>query len=205
MKNKELKYSDEDIKRTRVIFLLFGAIVIGVILGTLIYCMKDDKSIFLSDRLNHGFIKLSERQSILSVFYRAISGTSLLVILLFLSGFCSISQPAEIFILFYRGTALGISISYIYGVYGAKGILVSAAMILPHALITSVVLVLAAREALRFSNLYMFYLTRQTPDESLRPQLKLYLIRFVVLMAFVLVSSLIDCVITYLLTDVLIV
>ena len=87
-----------------------------------------------------------------------------------------------------------------YAVYGIKGTLITALMILPHAVVTSAVLVFAAREALRCSNLYMFHFTgREQCTEQL--QFRLYLLRFAVLMGIVLLSSSADCAITYLLTD----
>lgn len=201
MKNKGIKYSEEDIRRTRVISLLFAVVSAGILFGTMLFRGSTDKDIYTSEFLSQGFIKFTHSQSVLDVFIRSLSWTSLLVILLFLMGFCCISQPTELLILFWRGTALGISVSYMYSIYGIKGAAVTALMILPHAAVTSVVLVFAAREAMRCSNLYMFHIAGKDMETEQPPQLKLYFIRFAVLMGVTVVSSAADCALTYLLTD----
>lgn len=201
LESREIKYSEEDMKRTRVVFLLFAVISAGIFFGTMLFRGSSDTDIFMSDVLSGGFIKLADTQSVLDVFYRSVSGTSLLVIILFLLGFCCISQPAELFILFYRGMTLGIAVSFVYGAYGVRGAAVALFMILPHAVITSTVLVFAAREAMRLSNIYIFYIAGRISETDEKPELRLYAVRFAVLMFFVLISSVIDCVITYFLTD----
>lgn len=203
MYNRERNYPEDNLGRTKITSLLFAVIIAGVLFGTMVYCGRDNKDIFLNEALCNGFIKLTDSRSIIDVFYRAISWTSLLVILQCFLGFCAISQPVEIFILFYRGMTLGISIAYTYGIYGTKGFVVSLFMILPHALITSVVLVYSAREALRFSNIYVCYLSNNISERTEEPEIKLYFVRFAVLMIFTFLSAVIDCIVTYLLTDIL--
>ncbi|MDO5559080.1 MAG: hypothetical protein Q4F95_05720 [Oscillospiraceae bacterium] len=201
---KETKYAPEDIKRMRVLTLLMCVLAAGIAAGTIFYCLTDNKAVFLSDKLSHGFIKLSQQQSVISVFYRSVSWTSMFVILLMLSGFCAISQLISISLLFYRGAALGMAVSYMYGLYGSRAVPAVIIMVLPHALFTSVILLLAVRESVRFSNLSFLYIVRRLPDDEERPELKLYMIRFAVLLFLVLISAVIDCVITYFTTDMLI-
>lgn len=201
LKNKGKKYSEEDVKRTRVVTVLFFVMMSGVLLGTLLFRGGSDTSVYTSDVLSHGFIKLSCTQTLTEVFIRSVSWTSFLLILLFVLGFCSISQPLELMVLLWRGTALGLSVSYMYSIYEIKGAVISALMILPHAVITSVVLVFAARESLRFSDLYILHIAGRDDESSSAPQLKLYIIRFAVLLTAALVSSFLDCALTYLFTD----
>ncbi len=203
MRNQERIYSEEDIRRTRIVVLLFGVIILGVFSGTLLYCSRDDKLIFLSEFMCNCFIRTTETKSIIDVFTDAVSWTSALVILQFLLGFCAISQVVEISVLFYRGITLGISFAYTYSMYGKSAFGILLLMVLPHALITSVVLVLASREALRFSNSYICCLSGNVDDDMHESNLRLYVIRFIVLMLMVVVSAVIDSVITYLLTDIL--
>lgn len=201
LKNKGKKYSEEDIKRTRVVTLLFLVLMSGIFLGTMLFCRSGDRSVYTADAVCHGFIKLSSSQSVLDVFIRSVSWTSFLLIILFIAGLCSISQPVELMVLLWRGTAIGISVSYMYSIYELKGVLISALMILPHAVITSVILVFAAREALRSSNLYILHLSGKFPDTEENYRMRLYFIRFAVLFAAALVSSVIDSALTYLFTD----
>jgi stage II sporulation protein M len=201
LKNNGIKHSEEDIRRTRVITLLFAVISVGVLFGTLFFRGAADKSIFSSDFLCQGFVKLYHEQTVMDVFLRSVSWTSLYLVLLFLMGFCCISQPLELLMLFIRGCALGVSVSYTYNMYGIKGAGISVLMILPHALITSVVLVFGAREAMRCSNLYFMHVIGRDSEEAEPVQLKLYFLRFAVLMAAIPLSAALDSVITYFLTD----
>ncbi len=204
MKNQGIKYSQEDLKRTKVLLLLFSIAACGVLFGTFVFSRAEDKSMFISDVLSNGFIKRSEAQSVIDVFNRTISWTSLIVLVLFMAGLSSITQPIEIAVLFYRGATIGTAVCYTYTRYGKDGFPIALLMILPYALMTTVIIVFAVREALRSSNIYLMYLSGHAPDESCRPALKLYLTRFAVLFFFVFLSSVIDCVITYFLTDILI-
>lgn len=204
MKNQGNKYLTEDVRRTKVLMLLFSIAACGILLGTFVFSRAEDKSIFLSDVLSNGFIKRSEAQSVIDVFNRTVSWTSLIVLILFFSGLSSITQPLEIAVLFYRGVAIGSAVSYTYTGYGKDGFPIVLLMILPYALMSTVIIVFAVREALRSSNVYLMYLSGHAPDEACRPSLKLYLTRFAVLFLFVFLSSVIDCVITYFLTDILI-
>lgn len=204
MKNKENNYLQEDVRRTRVLLILFSIAACGVLFGTFVFSRAQDKSIFMTDVLSNGMIKRSEAQSVIDVFNRTISCTSLIVLILFFSGFGSITQPLEIGVLFYRGITIGSAISYTYTTYGKDGFPIALIMILPYAVMTTVIIVFAVREALRSSNVYLLYIGGHAPDEGSRPSLKLYLTRFAVLFFFIFLSSVIDCVITYLLTDILI-
>lgn len=199
MKNKGTNYSEEDLRRTRVIALLFAVISAGVLFGTMIFRESSDRDFWKSDALCQGLIKLSSSQSVTDVFIRSVSWTVMPLAVLFLTGFCCVSQPAEMLLLFLRGNAIGISVSYMYSLPGLKGAAAAVLMILPHAAVTSVILVFAAREALRCSNIYLFYFAGKETDNP--PQLNLYLLRFAVLAAASVLSSAADSLITFLLTD----
>lgn len=200
MKKRGTKYSAEDIRRTRIISFLFAIISAGVLLGTLIF-KERDSSDFLSDYLCQGFVAAGGSQSAMDAFSISLSWTSFFVVSMFMLGFCSISQPLEFLLLFYRGIAIGMSLSYIYSYYGVKGALSAIFTVIPYAIITSVIMVFAAREAIRMSNLYIFWLVGRVHEDDNNAQLKLYIIRFAVLMFFVLLASVIDCTISYLLAD----
>lgn len=195
LKNKR---NSEDSGKIKVITLLFAVITAGVFLGTLLFCRSSRQLVYTSDALCHGFIKLLCPQSIAEMFVRSFSWTFILLMLMMLSGFCSISQPFSMILLFWRGSALGVSVSYMYSIYGLKGAAVSVLMILPNAVATSLILVYAARESLRLSNLLLIYIAEKCRNEDkYLPQIKLYFLRFAVLMLMVVISSAADCALTF--------
>lgn len=188
----------KNFNRTSVIIMLIF-IVIGIIVGTVFYVKCPE----ISETFGH-FIKTPDKRSILTVFGEAFTDTFILIVLLMLMGFGSIFQPFEIATLLYRGFALGVSFSYTYSLYAVKGFFICVLMILPHALITSVLLVLAVRESMRMSTSIAVFSFKGDSEIIKRPDVHMYIIKFTVLAVLLVVSSVIDCFITYLLTGMLI-
>ena len=184
--------------RTSVIIMLIF-ILLGIVAGTAIY-MKYP----LAAEQTHGFIKSGNKRTIVEVFREAFDNTFIILLVLMFSGFSSVSQPIELSALLYRGIVLGISLSYTYAVYAVKGVFICVLMILPHALMTSIILVLAVRESMRMSTAVAIFAFKGQSDVTDRPDIKLYLLKFLILLLFLIAASLIDCVITYLLTGMLI-
>lgn len=184
--------------RTSVAVMLL-LILAGIVIGTAVYMKYPDSACYF-----HGFIKSSSKRSIVTVFREAFDNTFILISALMFLGFGAVSQPLELSALVYRGVMLGVSLSYTYSVYALKGIFISFLMILPHALMTSVILVLAVRESLRMSNYVTALVFKENSDIIERPKVKMYLLKFLILVLFLLAASLIDCVITYLFTGMLI-
>lgn len=174
------------------ILLLFGLVVLGVIIGTITFCTIPDNKLLMNGLLNHGFIKNNTDQTVLESFINAFRNTSFLIIILFILGFGAVSQPIEAFVLFYRGIALGISVSFTYFHYGFKGFLVALLIILPHAVLSSVLLILATREAIKSSNMFAGFAFVGKNNEKPNPQIKIYFIKFLVLLALLLASSVLD-------------
>lgn len=185
-------------KTSIVIMLAF--IIVGIIAGTITYTKCPDMAENIS-----GFIKTSGKRTIVTVFNDAFKSTFFILLLLMFSGFSAISQPVELSALIYRGFILGMSFSYTYAVHALKGIFICVLMILPHALITSVILVLAVRESMKMSNAVAVSAFKDSHEFMERPDIKMYVLKFAVLMFFLIVSSVIDCIITYLLTGMLII
>lgn len=184
--------------RTSVIIMLIF-ILLGIVAGTAIYM----KYPIAAEQI-HGFIKSGNKRTIVEVFREAFDNTFIILLILMFSGFSSVSQPIELSALIYRGIVLGISLSYTYAVYAVKGVFICVLMILPHALMTSIILVLAVRESMRMSTAVAIFAFKGQSEVTDRPDIKLYLLKFLILLLFLIAASLIDCVITYLLTGMLI-
>lgn len=189
----------KDFSRTSIIVML-AFILTGSVIGTIIYPEFPETADFIK-----GFIKSADKRTIVTVFKESFADTFFILMLLMFSGFSSVSQPLELLLLVYRGCVLGISISHTYAVYALKGFFINVLMILPHAVMTSVILVLAVRESMRMSTAIAEASFRRNSDLIETLSVKMYLIKFAVLVMFLCISSFIDCVITYLLTGMLII
>lgn len=181
-------------KKKISILLLFGVILLGTLIGTITFSAMPDNQVFNSDILNNGFMKHTTSMSVFEAFLSSFKNTAVFIAMLFLFGLCAVSQPAEVFILFYRGMALGISISSTYYAYGFKGLPMALLMILPHAVLSSVILILAVRESVKLSNIFAGFAFSDKKNNEFNPQVKLYFIKYVVLLVLLVLSSLLDSV-----------
>lgn len=189
----------KNFSRTSIIIML-SFIIIGIIIGTAVYPSFPE----FADGIR-GFIKTAEKRTIITVFKDAFMNTFIILLVLMFSGFSAVSQPLELSVLIYRGFVLGISFSYTYALYALKGFFICILMILPHALVTSVILVLAVRESIRMSTAVAVSSFKGDADLIECPSVKMYFVKFIVLLIFLVLSSAIDCIITYLLTGMLII
>ena len=146
----------------------------------------------MSKLLNHGFIKINSGHSVADNFINSFRNTGFLIIILFILGFGAVSQPIEAFILFYRGVALGISVSYTYFHYGFKGFLIALLVILPHAVGSSIILILATRESIRSSNMFAGFAFAGKGNDKANSQVRMYFIKFIVLLVLLVISSILD-------------
>ena len=194
-------YSEITGNRKRVIAFLLGVILVGTVAGTIFFCAFSDADIFGLTAFNHGFIRNGERLGLADIFMRSFASTGCLMLILMLAGFGSVTQPLELATLLYRGLALGISVSFMYSAYGAKGLLAVLLMVLPHAVITSVILAAAAREALRLSNCEAAFLFGRADAENSKQDVRLYLLRFLVLYIILMLSVFVDCLLSIAFTN----
>ena len=123
------------------------------------------------------------------------SGPFLLVLACLLLGFGAVSMPAELLVPFFHGLGIGVMLADMNAAYGLKGTLVSAVFILPFAVLSAFVVLIAARES--FSMSFLSARRLLGLDKSDAGAVKLYLAKFLVLFAALGVLSLADSLVTY--------
>ncbi len=190
----------ESEQRTRLFRLLTILLIVGIGIGSAIsYALGEAPchSIFL----DHGFAEHAGTRTLLSVLRGSFRPTAILLLLDLLLGFSAIGQPFAVLILLDRGMALGIATAATYFTYGMRGLPVVLLLQFPHAAATSVLLLLAARESMRFSRQLTEFLLRDGDLPGLRGQLKLYFIKYLVLLLLLLICAAGDCALTYCLSD----
>ena len=104
--------------------------------------------------------------------------------------------------LLYRGIGLGVAASHSYLTWGLQGLPVVLFLQLPHSGVTSILLLLAVREAWRLSSRFAAF-ARNQPGEDGEP-LRYYWIRFFVLTLLLMIGAAGDSALTYFLSGFLI-
>ncbi len=113
----------------------------------------------------------------------------LVILLLGLSlwgGFLAAALP------FFKGYGYGLSVGYLYGAYGFRGVLYNLLVILPGTFISSAVIAAAALNALRSSVKSAACLFRAPVRDDPKEQLKRYLIKMLRLSLLCLAASIVD-------------
>ncbi len=122
-----------------------------------------------------------------------------LLALLFFSGVSACGAPLVVLVPVFWGIGLGLSETY-YAQSGMSGWLVLAVVLLPPAIMELVALLMACSEALRLTLLMAVqFLPRSARCGGLWQDFRLYCVRFLVLLAFVLGAGALDVILRLLL------
>ncbi len=180
----------------KILLILF---LLGMVYGALMVgfgqAQTSDQLSILTDQ----FINKRAEQSIVFTFFNSFSSSMLLLFAAFLLGFCAVGQPGSFFIPLFRGLGLGLSTAYLYAQRGWQGALFTLILILPTAAISTFALLLASKESIRFSNrMFKMLLPDRFESDIDGDTLRLYLLRFFVLMGLIALSALVDTLCTFL-------
>jgi hypothetical protein len=145
--------------------------------------------IFFSSRLDGTFT-----ETVINSF----SGAFLLILLCFVLGLGAVSQPIEAAVPFFLGMGTGTVLTEMNAAYGIKGLGASVFLVLPCAVSSAFAVITAACEAVKMSCCIAGMLWGKSDARSDRPDLRLYLAKFLTLTAFTAVFSLIQGIITFL-------
>lgn len=177
----------------RVFYILLALFVLGLMYGSIL--LKSGNTALLERLATIQNVAVANKvnQSFGITFVHSLFSSGIFVLLAFLLGFSAVTQPATFLIVFVKGLGLGSSIGYFYLNYGLAGVGYSALVIMPGAVISTFALILSARESVALSNLLFFSFTKEENGCN-KSTLKLYLLKHLILGAFVLASSFLDAV-----------
>lgn len=185
-------------RRDSLLTLLAALYFLGVIFGSFFYSTFDREQSGLLDDIAESFVAGRLSNTFWQTMINSFAGAFAMLAVCFLMGFCVIAQPAEIFVPLFRGLGVGTVIAGMYSHYGASGAGASALLIVPGAVLSAFVLIMASREALRFSSaLYGMTFGKAGNSGRERPDVKLYFTKFVILCAVLVFSAFADSLLTF--------
>lgn len=186
------------LKNNWVLLLLGAFILIGMCVGALVSArMASSAQENLSFMLGEYTAKRAG-QSFWVTFASSLEAVFLYFIVLFICGVSVFGVFFIPFALFFRGLGLGMVMGYLYASFGWNGFFYSLALILPHAFLSSVVLVVMARESIRVSLRLSRVLLPNAKPAALWPSFKLYCIRGGVIVILLCACALLDSTLTVL-------
>jgi hypothetical protein len=160
-------------------FFLFLMLIAGVSLGTVAVILSENTEIFKQYMVHGGL--LPEKGGLIHNFVYYSSSILIFVSFMFVFGFCAIGQPATLAFLILRGFSIGCAVSCLYMEFGKSAITEALTLIVPFAVLSGFVMILAARESIKFSNYFAAYAIKNESSGG-NNFLKLYLIKYFVIL-----------------------
>ena len=127
----------------------------GIVAGTVIVCSADSLDAVSKSVLTQNLLKTSEVKTIIQIYINAFLPLAAALTIQYICGFSALGQPLTIAGIIYRGVSTGVSASVFYLMLGIKGFLAILIMLFPFSAVSSVILILGARESIKFSNMFM--------------------------------------------------
>ncbi len=168
-----------------LLFILAGVIIGSIGCVTLPECALWENSLFRQGigtdpaAYPFGFLLL-----------RAVGIPLLWMLLALLIGMSLVGVPFSYALLLFRGMALGTVLAQLYLIQGVTGCLTALLFVMPYALAGIFLYATGMRESLRLSSGMFRFLCL---DRGEKPELRLYLIRYAVLLLFLCIIGLLQC------------
>ena len=203
MKYKELRINSSlrnavlSMRDSWRIALLTSLLICGLMIGA--FVIKNNNGIFseqlveiikesISRKKDSGFLSLLIDSFIPNLMY---------MILCFSFGLCAVGIPAISVLPLIKGFSIGIISSYIYSCYSVKGVCYCLIILFPAQIISSALLIYAGNEGYYMSS-ELFTAVSKMSNTSENNSFRLYIVRFLILLAFSLIASLFDALLSIL-------
>lgn len=177
--------------------LALGALfIIGVLIGTLLIRTAGGETMELLLRMVNGFVENRREQSLLQNFLSGLSGSLLVLAVLFVGGFCAISQPLVVSLPLFRGLGVGFSVASLYAAHGTQAMGFVALLMLPGTVLTALAILICCRESLRLAN--SFFVCMGSTDKSRTfYSVRIYMARYLACGAICIFSAFLEAVLYF--------
>lgn len=152
--NKIIVKAKKSITNQKKKYLFLTTIIsIGILSGILFifFISKEDKSLVKTELTTFFTYIQTNDIHYLTAFTNSLFSNLIYLIIIWILGISIAGIPIIIFLLFFKGFILGFSFSAVIANYGVKGILLSMAYQLPHALLLLIIFLLIGFYAINFS------------------------------------------------------
>lgn len=193
---ENLKQSKQIFSKKGIFYILLLVFMVGLMYGSVLVQSRSQNVLSLLDIIQKTTTQNKINHSFLSIMISSFSSSILFLLVIFLSGFSSIGQVTPFIVLFVKGLGLGSSVSYFYITYGFKGIGYVLVIVLPVTIIVLFSLILSSKEAIKLSNL--LFKTFLGNNLVTLKTIKLYIIKNIVILVFLLFSAILDSILSVL-------
>lgn len=151
-------------QRTKRLLMLL--VLLGVGIGTAVFCYYPAAADLLL--LDHGLAPDPQAQTLWDIFAASLFPSVVVMVLMLLSAFSAIGQPAALALLLSHGCAMGIAAASQFVDMGwLHGSLYTALCILPHGFFTALLLTISARDATQLSSQQLGFLLHGNTESDI--------------------------------------
>lgn len=186
------------IKKYKLLTLIALLLLSGMIFGTFCVGLAEENTIESLDFLFASNFKVRSQQSLFEIFSTSLTSSFVFVALMTLLGLSVWGVLSIPIVPFFRGFGLGLTAGFLYSNYGIKGFLYHLIVLLPGVIISSVAILIHARESLVFSARLMSKILPKGNIDRLWERTKLYFLRTGYVLIILAASSLVDMLFTML-------
>lgn len=156
--------------------------------GVWVVLSKSSTAANLLNGLMEQFVQVRQTQTIFSNVLSSVSSMLLYLVILYICGYCAISQPIILLLPLFKGLGHGVTIAYLYAAYKLNGVAYAAIFILPEAVLTAIIIALACKDSLRLS---LAFFRRAFPKDGGEEVIKLkeHTLRYILLLLFTVLTS----------------
>lgn len=194
-KPKTLLVQMDRLHGRKLFFALMLMSMLGVIYGVL---LSKQNAVALAPLsfLTEGFVAARCSGGFFALFLRSFSSAGILLVVTFWLGLSAASQPVVFLLPFFRGLGIGVTMGYLTVRFREQGVAFGAVLLLPFAILSTFLLLLGCREAIRFSNLLLSGIRKSDlPDLS---GLRLFCLKGGVLLLLLVPAALLDATLGFL-------
>lgn len=173
------------------IMILF---IVGMVYGTLLIKSQPVNLLKQLNIITKEYASSQRKESILSLMVNSFCSSFVFLLLPYLFGYSPIGQAGTLLVPLFKGLGLGATLGHLYLTFGLKGIGYSALIIVPQTVIALFAIMIACRESIKLSNLFFINILPDREKMVTTQTIKMYNIKYGILMFFILISAIVDAV-----------
>lgn len=180
------------IQNNGLLIVLTTLFISGLVVGALCVRTAEGELLGKMTQLFQNYTQIRAQQSMFQNFSNSFIAGAIGILLLYLLGLTAWGTPFILCIPAFEGMGIGMASGTLYADYGWPGFGYSALIIIPGALISTIAILLSARESIRYSaDIFLEHCLLRT---SRHQPFKNYSIKFLILLLLVAVAATIDMV-----------
>lgn len=180
-------------KRLTLFAALCVSALFGALFGALCFINADGRLAGILESAQRTSIDIRRSGSIVKLIGSSLMSTGVYLLAAFMLGFSAMAQPFELALPFLRGMTAGVVLTSIYSGGACRATVLTAAAVFPGILISVILIVLAAREAIYMSSRLFDICFHDRLYQGLLKRSAAYSVCFAELIAATSVSALLDC------------